>query len=116
MKLLIILILSINLAYAGNIQPIKKGNPAPFNGFIVDKPQMEHFRKINEQKKLSEAQNLVLEDLKVTQGRVVSFHKKRAERLQNELLRSNIKSYFTNVIFFGLGVLATIVIVRNAPK
>ena len=116
MKTILVILLSINFCFAGEISIIKKGESAKYSGFLVDKSQMKTFRKINEEKKLSEAKNLVLSDLKLTHEGMIAFHKKRVESAQNELQTQQFKNYLSNIVFFSLGVIATIFIVKNVPK
>jgi len=111
--IIMITLLQLNIAYANQLTPIKKGQTAAYDGFLADKDQMKHFRLINEQKKLSEAHNLLLSDLRVTQDSLIAFHKKRAQEANNALIWQETKGYLTNILFFTLGIITATTIAKN---
>ena len=96
---LMVLCLVCNVSYAEMVI-VKKGDPAPFEGILVDQAQMKEFRQINEDKKNLELQNLKLKDLALINDERVDLYRK-------ELSSSETKSLWKSVGYFALGVLVT---------
>lgn len=107
MKLLLILLMSINLCYGQKITVIKKGELASYDGYLIDSEQEKVFRTINEKKKLLESKNLVLSDLRLNSKQLEDFQRKRAETAERELQKEQFKSSFRSTLAFIGGVLVT---------
>ena len=107
MKLLLILLLTISPVYAIEVTPIKKGEAAKVDGFIVSKDEMKKLREINEKKKLLEKENLSLKDLNVVNDRRVSLYGERYSAVERELTRERTKSNLKGIGGFVLGVVIT---------
>lgn len=104
--LLMFFLLAYELSYAELI-PLKKGDTAPYNGILVDAPQMKEFRQINEEKKLLELENLKLKDLSLINDQKVGLYRNQTEALSKELVRSERKAFWQSVGTFALGVIVT---------
>ena len=106
MSRLMVLCLLCNISYAEMVI-VKKGDPAPFEGILVDGAQMKEFRQINEDKKNLELQNLKLKDLALVQDERVDLYRKQSESLNSELSKSESRSFWKSVGYFTLGVVVT---------
>ena len=102
--LLLILVPSITLA---DMQVLKKGDSASFDGVLVDAEQMKEFRQINEEKKNLELQNIKLKDLGVIQEQRIDLYKQEVQRVTEDLSRSEKKAFWQSAGTFVLGVLVT---------
>lgn len=103
MKLLLILLLSVNLTFAQTIKPIQKGDTAPFTGYIIDKQFEQDRRTERELLDLERQQTAVLKELgKVQVGRA-EFYKDEAKRAKREALKSEFKAilYFLGGTILG---------------
>jgi hypothetical protein len=105
--LIIVLLLHSASIYAGSIRPIKKDEPSPYDGFVIDKPQEKKFRTINEEKKLLERKVLTLEEF-------VKIHKERFNYQQdiNVDLHKRLKQkesdlFWNKTIYFIGGIFLT---------
>jgi len=107
MKLLLIILLSISNCFAIDVTPIKKGEPAPANGFFIDQPNIKKMRKINEDKKVLERKVTKLEDLAVINEQRVETYKKLSQESEDQLIWEKTKGNFKGVGGFLVGVLAT---------
>ena len=107
MKLLLIILLSISNCFAIDVTPIKKGEPAPANGFFIDQPNIKKMRKINEDKKVLERKVTKLEDLAVINEQRVETYKKLSRESEDQLRWEKTKGNFKGVGGFLVGVLAT---------
>jgi hypothetical protein len=108
-NLLILTVLLIwidNLVYA-EMAVMKRGDVCAFDGVLVDAPQMKEFRQINEDKKNLELQNLKLKDLSAVQDERVELYRRQAQSLNSELAKSESRSFWKSIGYFGLGVLVT---------
>jgi hypothetical protein len=108
-NLLILTVLLIwidNLVYAEMVV-MKRGDVCAFDGVLVDAPQMKEFRQINEDKKNLELQNLKLKDLSAVQDERVELYRQQAQSLNSELAKSESRSFWKSIGYFGLGVLVT---------
>ena len=116
MKLLLIFLLSISQCLAINITPVKKGEPAPKDGFFVDKENMKKFREINEKKKNLEQQVATLEDLRVIDESRIKVHKNIINKADREIQKERTKGNLKGIGGFLLGVFATSVAAYAAIK
>ena len=104
MKLLLVLLLSINLTFASGISPIKKGETASHDGFLITKEFEEDRRKDREELKLVKEKNIVLSDLRAIEGKRVGLYKKDAERYHSELQKEKIGGFLKSSLYFILGI------------
>lgn len=107
MKILLIILLTINSATAIDITPIKKGEPAPANGFFVDKKNIKKFREINENKKLLEQENGKLKSLNQLAINETKIYKENYQEANRQVRVEKFKSDLKGIGGFLLGVLAT---------
>ncbi len=107
MKLIIVLLFSISTCFALDVTPIKKGEQAPSNGFFVTTESMKELRKINEEKKILEKENITLKDLSVINEKRIETYKKYAEESHKQASWERTKGSFKGAGGFILGVLAT---------
>lgn len=107
MKLLLILLLTLNQCLAIDITPIKKGEKAANDGFIISKEDMKQLRQINEEKKLLESQNIKLKDLAAVRDQRVKLYKEEVEYNYKALQKERTKGKINGVLGFAIGVLAT---------
>lgn len=105
-KILMILLFTFSIQ-AQTLVPIKKGEPAPFDGFVIDKPMEAKFRLINEKFKLSEAKVLKLKDLQIVQKQQVKQYEVYTNRLESGLAREQWVGTFKGIGGFFLGVIIT---------
>jgi hypothetical protein len=106
MKYLIILLVSFN-CFAIDVTPIKKGEPAPKEGFFIDAENMKKLRKINEEKKLLEKENITLKDLAYVNEQRINTYKKLSLESEKMFVREKTKGSFKGVGGFLIGVAAT---------
>lgn len=106
-KIIVIFFTSINLSLAIDVVPIKKGEPAPKDGFFIDKPNIKKMRKINEEKKLLEKENLKLSQLNELNGKIENNYQKRLEDASRQITKEQVKGDLKGIGGFLLGVLAT---------
>lgn len=107
MKIILIIILTITQAFAIDVDPIKKGQPAPYDGFIIDKDNIKEMRKINEEKKLLEKENIKLKDLSIINEERIENYKSFADDADKELRWEKTKGNMKGIGGFILGVVAT---------
>lgn len=102
MKLLITFLLSFNLCFAQTIQPIQKGQDAPFDGYVIDSKFEKEIRKEARQLDLEKNKNAILKQLGQVRDREVEFYKSEAREAKKDLRREKFKK----VIYTILGVIA----------
>jgi len=107
MKTIILSLLLCFNVYGGQLQAIKKGAPAPYDGYVIDSDQEKTFRGINEKSKLYESKILILKDLQVNRESMVAFHKKRAESYAESLSKEQSRATLGTIAGFTVGVLIT---------
>lgn len=110
MKWIILLSLVVNTAYA-DVIAVKKGDPAPDNGYFITVDQEKTFRQINEDNKQLKKVNLELKDLGVAQGEQIALLKQRLTVYQehNEYLLNRVESakndgFWSKSFYFVSGV------------
>lgn len=116
MKILLIFCLTISSAFAIDVNPIKKGEPAPRDGFFVDPENMKDLRQINEDKKRLEQQNLKLKDLSAVQNERIGLYKEEVKEQNKAIRKERTKGDIKGIGGFLLGVLATSVAAYAAIK
>ena len=106
-KLLSLLLITSFVARADEVAPIKKGEPAPFSGYIFDyeaeqKNQFHLIRKdrLEEQVKLYKENEI---ELMANLNRWQNVAQQNTEAL----LKVERYSFWQNAVFFGLGVVVT---------
>lgn len=102
--LLLILVPSITLA---DMQVLKKGDSASFDGVLIDAEQMKQFRQINEEKKLLEKENLKLKDLGIINDQRIDLYKEHVKQVTEDLSSSERRAFWQSVGTFALGVVVT---------
>lgn len=107
MKTILILVTSINLCFAIDVDPIKKGEPAPKDGFFIDSNNLQEMRQINEEKKLLEKENIKLEQLRVTSENIEKNYQERLDLASKQITKEQVKGDLKGIGGFLLGVLAT---------
>ncbi len=102
MRYLVLLLLSFNICFAQTIQPIKKGQDAPYSGYVIDSKFEKAIRKEARQLDLERNKNEVLRQLGQVRDREVDFYKEQAREAKKDLKREKFKK----VIYTILGVIA----------
>jgi len=116
LKILFTILISINLCFAIDVTPIKKGTPAPEDGFFIDNDNIKKMRKINEEKALLEKETIKLEQLRITNESVNKIYKTQLEDASKEVTKQQVKGDLKGVFGFLLGVVATSVAAFAAVK
>ena len=102
MKYLIILLLSINLTLAQSITPIKQGDTAKHDGFLIDKQFEKDRRQERELLGLERNRTELLKELGKVQEERVDFYRQEVKQANREILKGKIRT----VLYFVVGVLA----------
>jgi hypothetical protein len=63
--------------------------------------------KSDKKRIITEKQNVALKDLQLVLEERIDFHQGVAKEYRTELQKSEIKRFWTNIAYFGLGVLLT---------
>jgi hypothetical protein len=100
MKLLLILTLLINTAFAQNSVQLKTGETAPFDGHLVKSERLVKLVK-------AEKKVLVLSDLRIHQEELTVFHKHDARVQRRKLSEAKFKAFMSNTGYFVLGAVLT---------
>lgn len=107
MKTFIIAILLINTTFADEVTYIKKGDPAPENGYFITVPQEKKFREQNEENKKLVSINIQLKDLQLQQERRIDVLNERINGYQadNKYLMDRVSSaradgFWNKTIYF----------------
>lgn len=90
-----------------DVEPIKKGDPAPSTGFFVSQSEMKKLRKINEEKKLLQQENLKLKDLQISYKRRLELEREYSSTLNKRLANERLSGVFKGMGGFLLGTLLT---------
>lgn len=107
MKLFIILLCSANLALAQSITPVKKGEPSPHDGYVIDDKMEKKMRQVNEENKKNKELNIKMEQLGVLEESKVNLYKEQVSSLEKENSSLRTTNNLSIIVYFGLGVLAT---------
>lgn len=101
------LLLATSIGFAKEVQFIRKGALAPYDGYIFDADAERDNRSELMQKDNMAAQiHLFKENEKLYEGQV-NLWKGVATENTERLVRIQDNSFWRNTLFFGLGVLAT---------
>ena len=106
--ILTLIILTTNISTSlAQAKVLTKGTPAPYTGVLIENTSFNNLVKSEKQLKVVEKQNIVLKDLRIVLEERVDYHQGVAKGYRTELQRSEIKRFWTNMAYFGLGVLMT---------
>lgn len=109
MKILILILLLTNVAFAQNASTLNKGDTAPFSGILVKKERLETLVK-------AEKSNIVLRDLRVTQDELIEYHKDTARLYRKRLAEAQWSGFWANTGYFVLGIVLTSVAFKVNSK
>ena len=109
-KVIILFMITINLAF-GQVKVIKKGDPSPFDGFVITVEQEMKFRKLDKDNKTLKELNLKLKDLSVHQNNTIDILNKRVSLYQKHTLElsqdlykiKGSNTFWNKTLFFMLG-------------
>lgn len=102
MKYLIIFLISINFCFAQQISPIKQGQKASYDGFLIDKKFEQDRRKERELLKLERNRTELLKQLGEVHKEKAGFYRQEVKEANRQIL----KGKFRTVFYFVVGVLA----------
>lgn len=108
MKYLMIMILSMSLSvHAAQITPMAQGEPAQYEGYLIDKDMEKKMRKANEKVKALETikhnQKVVIDIMKSK----ADYYRKQTEALQAELEKERSGKFWSSVLYFIGGAVIT---------
>lgn len=90
------------MAQEGRVDPIKAGDPAKYDGFTVDKPQMKKFITINEERKLLDEKCKKLEELNKLQEAEMGYCAQQKKDLEDQLVaEKRAKWIIGGALFLG---------------
>lgn len=101
---------------AGQITYVEKDDPMPYTGFAVDKPQMRHFRQINEEKMVLDKKVVKLEELRYQHEAKIDFLEDEYALLDKEYKAEQRRNTWNKVFYFAGGVLLSGAAVYGASK
>lgn len=113
MILAIILTISTT-SFSASMIPIEKGVKAPFSGVLITPKEFNEFRKTDELSKLRIKQIQNLRDLSIVKDQRIGFYQKQVTVARRELFKSDSKRFYTNILYFTLGVILTGVAAKAA--
>ena len=99
MKIILILLLTINSAFAKSVT-IKKGEVATFSGHLITSDVAEEAAK-------NKLKVIKLEDLRIAQDELIEYHEGVAKDTRKKLSEAKFESYMTNIGMFALGCILT---------
>lgn len=114
-RLMIVLCL-VSTAFGGEIAVIMKGDPAPYDGFIIDRSQEKVFRQINEENKLLGKKVLTLEQISEMHKIRADYYAELNSNLADEWKKEQVRTFMNRTIYFIGGVLVTGFISYSAIK
>jgi len=100
MKIILILILLSNSAFAQNATTLNKGDTAPFSGILLTKERAEEAMK-------AEKSNIVLKDLRIAQEELTEYYRQDARIQRRKLSEAQFSGFMSNTLYFVVGVLVT---------
>lgn len=107
MKYLLIICLTLSNCFAIDVTPIKKGEAASKDGFFIDSENLKEMRQINEDKKVAESSNLLLQDLVNINEQRIEIYKNNQKLYEDALVKEKTKSDMKGIGGFILGILVT---------
>lgn len=105
--LLFLLIILTLTAYAQEIQPIKKGDPAQFDGYTIDEKMEKKMRTFREENKKLQEVNIELKSLGELQDIRHEIYKKNAEDLTSQNNKLQSEKSLNGFLYFMLGAIVT---------
>jgi hypothetical protein len=105
-SLLTLLTFSFNVT-AIDIVPLKKGDPAPSDGYFVSPVDMKQFRQINEEKKLLEEKEYTYKQLALTNEQQIDIYKRSSDFYQGEYSKEHYIGNLKGIGGFVLGSVLT---------
>lgn len=105
-KVFFLLLLSVN-TFANDVVAIKKGDPAPFDGFVITHQQEQKFRLLNENnRRLMELSDLQNEKINILDQRI-KIRDAHVEDMSKELTERRSDGTFSKIFYFVLGAAVT---------
>ena len=89
------------------VQYIKKGQVAPYDGYLFTPKKEMEVRKVVEENKLLKRKELVLSDLQTVYEDKSKYFKKIASEAQNEAVRARVRGDVKGVLGFVVCVVIT---------
>lgn len=89
---------------AGEISPIKKGDPSPIDGYVITKEFEKKARQTNEENKLLKQKEITLKDLQVVNEQRIEFYKENAKQAHKRLQKEKFKSFWKTTFMFIGGI------------
>ena len=106
-KIIILICLTITQCFAIDITPIKKGDKASYDGFLISSEEMKKLRQINEEKKLLEQKSIKLQDLAIIKDQRIKLYQEEIEYNHKDLRKAQNMTRVSGVLGFLVGVAAT---------
>lgn len=116
MKLILTLLLTINIALCQDGMIILKGQPAPKDGFFLDKDAMVKISNEQDELKLTKQKVIKLEELGIVKDQKIEHYKDVATDARKELKEEQVKGFFGKTLYFIGGVLLTGAIAYGLQK
>ncbi len=116
MKYLLIFTLMITQLQAIEITPIKKGEVASYEGFLVSPAEMQKLRQINEEKKILEEQNIHLKDLQIVNEKRLGSYDEAYTKVSKDLRYEAFKGDLKGIGGFFIGVAVTTITAYAVTK
>lgn len=85
------------------IQPIKRGDPSPVDGYVITKDFEKNLREINERNKILKEKEVALRQLGELKDLKMEYYKRESNSLHATLSKERMKTY----LYFIGGVLLT---------
>lgn len=107
----------------GQVQSIKKNEPAPYDGFIFTVEAEAKNRKLlldlDIYKALDESNRRII-DLKTRENLILAeqynIWKAQSDSLSKQVIEANDKSFWRSLLYFGIGVITTTAIVYGVNQ
>lgn len=106
--LFILTTISPTFAAPGEMDIIKEGEPAKYDGFTIDDERAQYFRQINEERKLAEEKSAKQEQLAKINETETQYYKDNYLETKKELEKQESKKTFIMVGAFVGGILTTL--------
>lgn len=99
-KIILLITLMSNVAFAENATYLNKGDQAPFEGILLKQERAEKAMK-------AEKKVIVLEDLRVTQEELINHYKEVAKQERKQRVKQEFSNSIKNIGYFLVGTLIT---------
>ena len=100
MRLILLIILLTNSAFAQNSVKLNKDDPAPFDGHLVKKERLVDLIK-------AEKKVIVMKDLGIHHNELIEYHRQDARVQRRKLSEAKFGAFMTNTGYFVLGAVLT---------